>query len=218
MPVPYSLTFCNSTSYYNNNPQKYAQDYYTLVKGTGLENYFDLDIEGINDRFNECATFIGEVCKELKRLNPSCEISQAPQMPYFCPQYGNVYDLIYKNYYQYFDFFNMQFYNNGPSNTFEHIFTQSDPSVAPGTSVLELINKGYDPKYLVVGKTVSNESNSSNGYIPLSQMSSIVKQAFQTQSLNSWCKSNSGLMVWYYSVGSSSNSEILNYFNTVSKY
>ena len=32
VPVPYSLTFCKPNCYYYNNPQKYAQDYFNLVK------------------------------------------------------------------------------------------------------------------------------------------------------------------------------------------
>ena len=66
MPSPFSKTFVPTTSYYYNNPIKYAQDYYNLVKGTGLETYFDLDIEMINDHFPETADFIGNVCKTLK--------------------------------------------------------------------------------------------------------------------------------------------------------
>ena len=220
MPVSYSLTFSNPECYYYNNPQKYAQDYFDLVKGIGLENYFDLDIEGINDKFNETSTFLGQVCKELKRLNPKCEISHSPQTPYFCEQYGNVYGLIYKNYKQYFDWFNIQYYNNGPCGSFEQIFIKSYPNVAPNTSVLEMINQGYDPKYLVVGKTVQGESDTSNGYIPMSDLTNMVKQAFQTQSLSTWCKTG-GEMIWYYNSQGQNvdrNKQVLNYFGTISKF
>jgi hypothetical protein len=220
MPVPYSNTFIPSNSYYFNNPQKYAQDYYNLVNSSGLNNYFDLDIEGINDRFPECATFIGEVCKELKRLNPLGQISHAPQPPYFCSQFGNVYKLIYQNYNQYFDWFNMQYYNNGPSQTFTQIFTTSDIGAAPNTSVLELINSGIKASYLVVGKTVDGESNSSNGYIPLPTLTTIIQQAFQTSSLSEWCK-HGGEMIWYFNTGSlntDNNNQLLNYFSSISKF
>jgi chitinase len=213
--VPYSLTFCNPDCYYYNNPQKYAQDIFNLVKGTGLENFFDLDIEHINDKFSETATFLGEVCKELKRLNPRCEISHAPQPPYFWSSFGNVYDLIYKNYKQYFDFFNIQYYNNNLCNNFKEIFIKSYENVAPQTSILELINRGLEPSYLVVGKTIENESNSDNGYIPLQEMSNIVKTAFNTPSLSGWCKTG-GLMIWYYNTQNQSenNKQLLNYFKT----
>lgn len=217
MPVPYSQTFLQPSAYYYNNPSKYAQDLFNLVKGTGLQNYFDLDIEGINDMFPQCADFIGQVCKELKSLNPLCHISHAPQPPYFTPQFGNVYTLIYQKYNQYFDFLNIQYYNNGPSQTFEHIFVKSDASITPLTSVLELINKGIKSSYIVVGKTVPNESNSSNGYIDLTKMAKIVQQAYNTQSLASW-SSNGGVMIWYFdsqNLSNPNNAIITNYFSSI---
>ena len=98
-------------------------------------------------------------------------------------------------------------------------FIKSYLNVAPGTSVLELINKGYDPSYLVMGKTVFGESDSNNGYIHLPELTNIVKQAFQTPSLASWTKSG-GEMIWYYNTGnlnSDNNKQLLNYFGTISK-
>ena len=53
MPNPYSNTFIPTTSYYYNNPVKYATDYYNLVKGTELEFYFDLDIEQIHGYYRK---------------------------------------------------------------------------------------------------------------------------------------------------------------------
>lgn len=190
------------------------------MNSAGLNNYFDLDIEHINDKFSECATFLGEVCKELKNLNPKCQISHAPQPGYFTEQYGNVFNLIYKNYKQYFEWFNYQLYNNGSSNSFEQIFIKSEPTVAPKTSILELINSGIDSSYLVVGKTVQGESNSTNGYVPLTEMSVIINQAFNTLSLKQWCKTG-GEMIWYYNTEnllSDNNKQLLNYFETISKF
>ena len=190
------------------------------MKSAGLNNYFDLDIEGINDKFDECSDFIGNVCKELKNLNPSCEISHAPQPGYFCPQFGNVYNLIYKNYNQYFDWFNIQYYNNGPSQTFEQIFIKSYENVAPNTSVLELINSGMKASYLLVGKTIRGESNPDNGYVDLTEMSNIVKQAFQTESLKEWSNTG-GEMLWYFNVevqNVEQNKQVLNYFKTISEF
>ena len=222
IPVPYSNTFSPSNSYYFNNPKKYAQDYYNLVNTASLNNYFDLDIEHINDKFDETAIFLGEVCKELRNLNPKCEISHAPQPPYFCPQYGNVYNLIYKNYNQYFDWFNIQYYNNGPSNTFEQIFIKSYQNVAPNSSVLELINSGMKASYLVVGKTIKGESNPDNGYVDLIEMSNIIKQAFKTDSLKEWSNTG-GEMIWYFNtqqtpIETGNNKDLLNYFSTISKF
>ena len=216
VPSPFSLAFCRSESYYYNNPTKFAQDIFNFVKGTGLEKYIDLDIEHINDKFDETADFIGNVCKELKRLNSNCDISHAPQPPYWCQNFGYVFDKIYKNYKQYFDFFNIQYYNNGACGNFEQIFIKSSENVSPGTSVIELINKGYDPSYLVVGKTIQGESDSNNGYIPLDQMTTIVKQG--ASSLNDWNK-RGGLMIWYYNTQNQNveqNRALLNYFKNIS--
>ena len=98
--------------------------------------------------------------------------------------------------------------------------TKSYPNVAPSSSILELINKGYDPSYLVLGKTIQGESDNSNGYVPLDQMTTIVKQAFQTPSLNGWCKTG-GEMIWYYNTqgqNTENNKQVLNYFGTISKF
>ena len=216
--VPFSNTFIPTNSYYYNNPVKYGQDIYNMVKGTGLENYFDLDIENINDMFPQCADFIGQVCKELRTLNPSCIISHAPQMPYVTPQYGNVYNLIYKNYKQYFNFWNCQFYNNGLSQSFQEIFIQSDPSAGINTSILELINSGIDPSYLVMGKTVQGESPPTAGYVDLVTLSGYVQQAFQTPALSEWSKTG-GCMIWYYNtqtpLNSPNNISATNYFSSI---
>ena len=218
--VPFSNTFAPTNAYYYNNPAKYAQDIFNMVKGTGLENYFDLDIENINDMFPQCADFLGNVCKELRNLNPKCIISHAPQMPYVTPQYGNVYNLIYNNYKQYFNFWNCQFYNNGLSQTYEQIFIKSDPSAGLNTSILELINSGIDPSYLVMGKTVLGESPPSGGYIDLVTLAGYVQQAFKNPSLSGWAK-NGGCMIWYYSsqqpLNSANNNSVTNYFSTISK-
>ena len=221
MPVPFSLTFSQTKSYYYNNPSQYAIDIYNILKGSGLEKYIDLDIEGINDMFPQTATFIGEVCKKYKSLVPGCIIGSAPQLPYFCPQYGNVYNLIYQNYNQYIDYFFLQYYNNGPANTFQQLFIQSDSSVAPKTSVSELIASGIDPKFIIVGKTVSGESNTANGYVDLpTTMTGIIKQAFNTASLGIWCKTG-GEGVWYYNsqnVMDMNNTALQSYFNSISKF
>ena len=218
MPVPFSNTFFPTDSYYHNNPVKYARDYFDLVKGTGM-TYFDLDIEDIKDKFEQCADFIGNVCKELKNINPNFSISHAPELCYFWSSYGHVYDLIYQKYKQYFDFMNIQFYNSGLSQTFEHIFIKSIN--IPKTSVLELMNiHGIDPSYIIVGKQVTSPEKISNGYVPLATMTAYVQQAFNTPSLSLWCKSGGGLMVWFWKLQSltcQSNIDINQYFLTTSK-
>ena len=180
----------------------------------------------INDKFDECADFIGKICMELRKRKPSCVISHAPQTPYFNPSYASpgsdpVYTLIYNNYKTYFDWFNIQFYNNGESNTYEEIFIKSNESL-PNTSVLELMNSGIDASYIVVGKPV-NIQEGNEGYIPLNpstngfgdeetSFSEMVKQAFQEPDLKPWAQ-NGGEMIWYYNTQQSTGANMCSVIN-----
>lgn len=213
MPNPYSSTFAPG-AYYHNNPQLLAQDFVRLAGN--IDAYYDLDIEYINDKFDECATFIGEICKELRALKPNCQISHAPQPPFFTAQFGNVYNKIYQNYHQYFNFFNIQYYNNGPSDNFQQIFITS---YYPGTAVLELIASGIDASYIIVGKPVDANQGSAGGYIPLvPNLENIISQAFSDARLKAW-SDNAGVMIWYYDTQASdsiNNNNVLAYMNYVS--
>jgi hypothetical protein len=214
MPSPYSQTF--STGYYQNNPVKYAQDIANI--GGKYIKYFDLDIEHINDSFDETATFLGEVCKNLKNIVLGCIISHAPQPPYFTPQFGNIYLTLYKNYSQYFDFMSIQYYNNGPSQTYDQIFIQSDVNYAPKTSVLELMNQGILPSYIVIGKPVNESQGDAGGYVPLPQLANFYQQALQDYRVQDWTK-DGGLMIWFYDCQKPStypdNSSILQFFKSI---
>lgn len=215
MPSPYSTTF-QSGAYYANNPELLAQDLVNLSQG--LTAYYDLDIEHINDQFDACANFLGRVCMKLKDINPGCQISHAPQPPYLTPQYGNVYNKIYADYHNYFNFFNVQYYNNGPSNSYEQIFI----TAASGeTAVLQLINAGIDASYIVVGKPVNANEGSAGGYIPLvPTLGDIIERAFSDPQLAAWA-AGAGVMIWYYNTQDSvsvGNDNILSYMTRVSYF
>lgn len=218
MPAPYSQTFA-AGSYYANNPQLLAQDLVALCGD--LDAYYDLDIEHIDDQFDACANFLGQICQELKTLKPNCQISHAPQPPYFTAQYGNVYNKIYTNFKQYFNFFNVQYYNNGPSDNYTQIFITAP--VFLGTAILELINSGISASYLVMGKPV-NQNEGSQGYVPLNppanpNLAGIVAQAFANPSLKDWATSG-GVMIWFYNTQatvSPDNDNLLLYMTTVSQ-
>lgn len=217
---PYSQTF-QQGSYYHNNPELLAQDFIALCSDSdpslSLDKYFDLDIEHIDDKFDECATFLGKICIELKRLKPNCEISHAPQPPYFLSQYGNVYNKIYNDYKTYFDFFNVQYYNNGPSDNYQQVFIAS-PEGYGNVAVLQLQQAGIDGSYIVVGKPV-NANEGSAGYIPLvPTLGNIIEQAFGNPDLSQWSNSG-GVMIWYYNTQngtSQDNENILSYMSRVS--
>ena len=218
MPNPFSKTFMVTNTVhpiYYQNPTQYAKDYYNLCSSAGLTSYFDLDIEMIHGDFPQCASFIGQVCQQLKILNPNCEISLSPQMPYFYSSFGNVYNLIYKNYHSFFDFMNLQLYNNGEQNTFEQIFMKSLTTNAPKTSITELIYAGIDPSYLVIGKMVNGTAQT--GFVPLTTLATIVKEAFNTPSLSAWTKSG-GEMIFYFdtqNLSNTNNTSLLNYFKSL---
>ena len=84
-----------------------------------------------------------------------------------------------------------------------------------------MIASGIDPKFIIVGKTVSGESNTANGYVDLpTTMTGIIKQAFNTASLGIWCKTG-GEGVWYYNsqnVMDMNNTALQSYFNSISKF
>lgn len=204
MPYPYSDTFALSTSYYRPTSQGgkgasgLAADLVQIC-GTKLNRYYDLDIEGINQIPDNTPTsnFLGEVCQALKARVPTCVISHAPQTPYFTEAWGYIYLNLYKDYKQYFDWFNIQYYNNGPSDTYEEIFVTSKDTRFDGVAVLQLMNAGIDPSYLVVGKPV-NSSEGQEGYVPLPTLATYFSQAFMDPQLQPWAYSTGGAMIWYY--------------------
>ena len=114
----------------------------------------------------------------------------------FLSQYGNVYNKIYNNYKTYFDFFNVQYYNNGPSDNYQQVFIAS-PEGYGNVAVLQLQQAGIDGSYIVVGKPV-NANEGSAGYIPLvPTLGNIIEQAFGNPDLSQWSNSG-GVMIWYY--------------------
>jgi hypothetical protein len=225
MPVPYSNTFDQPTSYYGpsgkgNGAAGLAAD---LIKicGTKLNRYYDLDIEGISQIPDNTPTvnFLGAVCQALKSQNPICVISHAPQTPYFDPAFGSVYLDLYQSYSQYFNWYNIQYYNNGPSDTYQEIFVQSTTDW-PNTAVTQLMNAGIAPGYIVVGKPVNAQEGNAGGYVPLPTLATYFNQAFQstTTQLQAWSQSTGGSMIWYYNTQAASgagNTFLNSYVKTV---
>lgn len=206
MPVPYSNTFDLPDSKYRPTSQggKGAEGLAAdLIKlcGTKLANYYDLDIEGISQIPDNSPTteFLGALCQALKAQNPTCVISHAPQTPYFDPSFGSVYVNLYTTYGKYFDWYNIQYYNNGSSNTYNEIFVNSDTTSWPGVAVLQLIqDKGIAPSYIVVGKPVNASEGNAGGFVPLPTLATYFSQAFTDIQLQSWAKSTGGSMIYYY--------------------
>jgi hypothetical protein len=213
MPAPYSLTF-GPGAYYQNQPALLASDLVTLAGD--INAYYDLDIEHIDDQFDACADFLGQVSQALKQLRPMCQVSHAPQSPYFTPYFGNVYMKIYNDYQQYIDFFNIQYYNNGVCNTYSQLFINA---VSGEVAVQQLMNRGMNGSKIVVGKPVNQNEGNAGGYIPLvPDLENIMATAFQNNNLTSWSQ-NGGVMIWYYNTQNNpslDNDNILSYMSYVS--
>jgi len=128
-------------------------------------------------------------------------ISHAPQAPYFGP-IGNSqtwtgstggYTSVYQKVGNLITFFNVQFYNQGPScyTDYNGLFISSGAScpVFPYTAVMEIAKGGIPLTKIVVGKPVTS-ADASNGWISGSTLNSLFKQA---GSDIGW---NAGVMGW----------------------
>lgn len=214
MPVPYSDTFALPTSYYRpisqggKGAEGLAADLVNIC-GTKLKRYFDLDIEGINQIPDNTptSTFLGQVSQALKSSVPTCVISHAPQTPYFTEAWGFVYLNLYKEYKTYVDWFNIQYYNNGVSDTYEQIWVSSVDTRFDGVAVRQLMDAGIDPSYIVVGKPV-NTSEGEEGFVPLPTLATYFTEAFQSTDpqIQSWARSTGGSMIWYYNTQTAAGS------------
>jgi len=98
-------------------------------------------------------------------------ITHAPQPPYFGANNGfsNAYPQIYAKA-PTINFLQVQFYNNGPSSTYQTVFVSNN-----GQSVLEISQQGIPLNKIVVGKPVA--SGDGNPVDPASTIHSIVSQA-----------------------------------------
>jgi len=130
-------------------------------------------------------------------LGSNAIITHAPQFPYFGSGYGfgNGYGLVYEQAPS-INFFLIQYYNNGASDTFSEIFESLN-----GGSISEIARTGIPLNKLVVGKPVI--SSDGNDWISASAFHSIVSQA---QSQLGW---NAGVMGWQWH-DSNTNSQWIN--------
>jgi hypothetical protein len=89
---------------------------------------------------------------------------------------------------------------------------------APKTSVLELMNQGIHPSYIVIGKPVNQKEGSNGGYVPLPQLANFFQQTLQDDRLNEWTNVG-GSMIWFYNCQQPStypdNASILQFFKNI---
>jgi len=162
-----------------------------------LENFGPgLTADGLNPF--QTASWVANISNSARNVLGSGKyISHAPQGPYFGPVGStNTWAGVtggYTGVYYYatnIDFFNVQFYNQGPScyTDYNGLFTSSC-STFPSTSVLEIAKAGIPMEKIVVGKIV-NPSDGGTGWVSATDLHNWFSQA---RSEIGW---NSGVMGW----------------------
>lgn len=156
---------------------------------------FDLENFGRNFAFGALSTtqtvqWVADATNAARTiLGSSAIITHAPQPPYFGANSGwdDGYTKIYKLAPS-INFFLVQFYNNGPTNTYESMFLNN----ANGGSVTSMVAGGIPMNKIVIGKPVhaNDIGDVTQGYNTAAEMHSIVTQA---KSELGW---NAGVMGW----------------------
>lgn len=112
--------------------------------------------------------YLASLSKSIKSLDSSLVVSHAPQYPYFGPSYYDVYTLVNTKAGDAIDFYNLQYYNNGDTSTYDLVFV-ANPFEAAVQQLLIPVQK------IVVGKSMD-----------LSVLTSWVTQAASDSSLMDW--------------------------------
>ena len=157
---------------------------------------------------------IAAVTKQL--MGSNALVSHAPQAPYFSkiggggnpwPGPSGGYTAVWKG--GHIDWFNCQFYNQGPTcyTTFTSLFTQSnvqnDCPNFPNTSVAEIAAYGVPYAAIVVGKPLDT-SDAGSGWVSASDLHTFVGQGKQmygwSAGVMNWAWSTAGGPLWIHTV------------------
>jgi len=171
------------------DPITTAQTMAAWVKQYDLDGV-DVDYEDFDAvSQGKAAGWLGSFTTELRKELPkgSYILTHAPVAPWFSPNgpylavHSNVGDLI--------DWYNVQFYNQGPNayTTCDSLLTKS----SDGSALFEIAASGVPLSKLVIGKPAT-ESDANNGFMSTDTLATCLKQA----SGKGW---NAGVMVWEFS-------------------
>lgn len=221
VPCPFDTIM---TSYYR-DPSMLASDLYKIVQTGGFHGV-DFDLEHLIGKYykghcpsgdvtqdtnaDAVSDYIAAVSKSLKGLDSSIIISHAPQYPYFGPSYFDVYTKVDQKAGSAIDFYNIQYYNNGDTSTYDLVFV-SNPFAA---AVKELLGKNVDVNKIVVGKSIQGGE-----IMDLDVFSSWIAQSASDSSLEDW-RSKGGVMIWELFTNTQQSSKdiqnVLNFMKSVS--
>jgi chitinase len=144
------------------DPMRAATELADFVKKNNLDGV-DIDLEGFEASSQAGAQFTMTLTNQLRTLlGPDYLSTHAPQGPYFST--GWTYMDVHKGAGSNIDFYNIQYYNQGPDNyvTCDDLIISS--KAFPGTSIGELTAAGIPAQKLVLGKPML-QSDANNEYV-----------------------------------------------------
>ena len=145
--------------------------------------------------------------KKFKATGKKYIMTNAPQAPYFV---DNRYPMNYVAFHQsvlsdgttvgdYMDSYLVQFYNQGSSmySTYDSLFVTSD-GFFKGTSISEIAAKGIPSSKIAVGKPITQADAANTGFVPVTELASIIDAARQPG--NVWADGGDvgGVMGWQF--------------------
>ncbi|KAJ3263804.1 hypothetical protein HDU77_009958 [Chytriomyces hyalinus] len=169
----------------NVNPVDSANKLAAFVKQYGLDGA-DIDWEDNNSlQAGTGEAWLIAFQRQLRSLLPSPQytITHAPQAPYFIGN-TNIYPnggylAIDKAVGSTIDFYNIQFYNQGPSTRYDTCTTLLSVSGGdwPGTSVFEMSAKGIPLDKIVIGKPITSAGAANTGTMAVGDLAACLREA-----------------------------------------
>lgn len=236
----FSFTWTNDQSPYyidgtnikniEDSATKLGLDLANIAKNCGL-SYIDLDIEHIPtvatyQNYDDISNYLGYISKSIKENLTDAIVSHSPQSPYLYPytngNWKTLYYSIEKDFGNYIDWYNIQYYNQGTYSTESQVFTNDDFYNA-SVQQLQVANNVQDltpipsNKIVVGGGTDSGSGlckNSSNSTGPSWSTLKTWINNQQNNENNEWYN-NGGIMTWIYGINSDMgyNNELITFWN-----
>lgn len=238
----FSSTWTNNQSpyYIDGNNIKNIEDSATklgidianIAKNNSL-SFIDLDIEHIPtvssyQNYDDIPNYLGYLSKSIKENIKNCILSHSPQSPYFYPNtngnWKTLYYTIEKDFGDYIDWYNIQYYNQGTYSTESQVFNNDD-FYSASVQQLQVANNvqcliPIPSKKIVVGSGTDSGSglckNSSNLSGPSWSTLTTWINNQKNNTNNDWYN-NGGIMTWIYGINSDMgyNNELMTFWSSL---
>lgn len=182
------------------NPTTAANNLATFVKANGFDGA-DIDWEDSNAmQAGTGEAWLITFTQALRAQLPSPQyiITHAPQAPYFIDDKTlypkGAYITVDAQVGHLIDWYNVQWYNQATStyDTCQTLLFQAN-GWATGTSLFELIGRGFAQEKLVIGKPVTTAGATNTGYMDVNTLAGCLSQA----KAKGW---NAGVMGWQFTL------------------